>query len=72
MINKHLLVALQTEKENNRVYTLLVPYGAPYNEAYDAAIELSGEILVMGKEAEEHAKKAKEEVVAEIVEPAKS
>jgi len=42
-----------TGKEFNRRYEFLVPIGAPYQEIYDVAIEISKEIIEISKEAKE-------------------
>lgn len=46
------LPLIQIQKEN-RPYTLLLPFNAPYQEAYDVCLELAQRILELQKEAEE-------------------
>ena len=56
-------------KKNDRVYHFLMPVGAPFGEAYDAAFESLTSITEMAKNAVEQAKpKEAGEAAAEPVE----
>lgn len=56
-------VELKSEKHS---YTYTMPIGAPFQEAYDAAVQIVNEIVVMAKNAEEAAKAAMEQAKQEI------
>jgi hypothetical protein len=56
--------------KSERVYHFLMPVGAPFGEAYDAAFEALGSITEMAKQAVENAKPKDEKgepVEAEVV-----
>jgi hypothetical protein len=55
-MNLRSFVSIELEK-NGRVYSYLMPVGAPYGEAYDAAFEICQNILDMAKKASEGAKR---------------
>ena len=44
-------------KKNDRVYSYLMPVGAPFGEAYDAAFEVLQSVLDMAKKSSEQINK---------------
>ncbi len=53
-------------KGDKHTYVYTMPIGAPFQEAYDAAVQIVNEIVVMAKNAEEAAKAAMEQAKQEI------
>ena len=72
-MNQRTYVQLEIVK-NEKSYILSVPFGANYQDCYDAAIEIANNIVQLSKEAQEAADKAKAEQelvdAASEVEPA--
>ncbi len=60
------MIAIEIEK-NDRVFSFLLPVGAPFGEAYDAAFEVLGKIIEMSKEAADNMKASedKDAVIAD-------
>ena len=62
------LVINFSKEVNGRVYTFVLPMGAPFGEAYDVCHEVLTDISKMASEAAEKAKQAPAETLpAEIV-----
>lgn len=61
------------DKGESRTYSFIIPIGAPFGEAFDAAFETLSAVLDLSKKAIEDAKKnapesaPSENVVAEVV-----
>lgn len=54
------MIVIEVEK-NERVFTFLLPVGAPFGEAYDAAFEMLSKIVDMSNEAAENMKRKENE-----------
>lgn len=54
MMNVKQTLVMETIR-NERTYNLILPVGAPYGEAYDAAFEFLNGVLEMSKQAVERA-----------------
>lgn len=73
MINVQGRISMEINK-NDKVYRFNMPWGAPYQECYNAAIEIANNIVEISKQAEETAKKAEAEKAAveqpkEVIDP---
>lgn len=66
-MNQKTYVQLEIIK-NDKSYIFSVPFGSSYQDCYDAAIEISNNIVQISKEAQEQAEKAKAEAEANGVE----
>lgn len=54
-MNQRAMIQLEVEKSDGRIFTFLMPIGAPFGECYDAAMECAAEVLKMAKTAQEQA-----------------
>lgn len=64
-MNQKAAVLLEVNK-NDHLYQFVMPVGAPFGEAYDAAYEVLNVIVQMAKEAAEKAKPSTPEQPSEV------
>lgn len=63
-MNQRTYVNLEIVK-NDKSYILSVPFGANYQDCYDAAIEIANNIVEISKQAQEQSEKQKDEPQAQ-------
>ena len=64
IMNQKSCVQLEIIK-NDKTFILTVPFGANYQDCYDAAVEIANNIVELSKQAQEAAEKQKAESQAE-------
>lgn len=64
-MDKKALISFEV-KSNERVYTLLIPVGAPLGEAYDAVFTMLNELLAESQKAVESAQNKQTQGVSDV------